>query len=134
MAIEWNDKLSVGNDVIDDDHKHLIKLINAYEMAVSKGNLKLLGPAFESLEKYANEHFEREEKLMSAVFFPHRRDHREKHKKLLKLVHEKHQEVETSEDIDVSSLSAFLRSWLIDHVLKEDMQFKPYVVGDRKDY
>lgn len=106
MSIEWNDKLSVGNDLIDEDHQHLIKLINAYEMAVSQDNLKVLGLAFESLEKYANEHFEREEKLMAAVYYPQRRDHAAKHKELLKMVQEKHNEVEQGE-IDVPALSAF---------------------------
>jgi len=133
MAIEWNDKLSVGNEFIDDDHKHLIKLINAYEMAISTGNLKLLGPAFEALERYANEHFQREENLMEAVFFPGLREHRDKHKLLLKGVQEKHKEVQKGGDIDLAVLSAFLRSWLIDHVVKEDMQYKPHVIGKRTD-
>ena len=131
MAIEWNEKLSVGNDQIDSDHKHLIKLINAYELAVSTNNIKILGHAFASLEDYANEHFGREEKIMEAVHYPNRRPHRDAHKQLLKSVQEKHKEIEDSADIDVDGLSKFLRTWLIDHVIKEDMQIKPYLMGGR---
>jgi hemerythrin len=134
MTIDWNDKLAIGNETIDDDHKHLIQLINAYELAVSKNNLKVLGLAFASLEDYANEHFSREEKIMEAVHYPHRRSHREEHKKLLQDVHKKHEElVKGSESVDVEGLSAFLRNWLIGHVIKEDMQLKPFVMGGRKD-
>ena len=131
MTIEWNDKLSVGNETIDDDHKHLIKLINAYERAVSQNNIKILGLAFGSLEDYAVAHFEREEKIMDAVHFPKRRPHREVHKQLLETVKKKHEAIEQGESIDIDELSAFLRSWLVDHVIKEDMQMKSYLMGGR---
>lgn len=133
MTIEWNDKLSVGNDQIDEDHKHLIKLINAYELAVSKNNLKILGHAFASLESYAHEHFEREERIMDAVHYPNRRSHREEHKRLLQVVEKKHTQIEASQKVDIDELSQFLRSWLLDHVIKEDMQIKSYLMGGRND-
>ncbi|WP_170826921.1 bacteriohemerythrin [Magnetovibrio blakemorei] len=131
MTIEWNDKLSVGNEAIDEDHKHLVKLINAYEKAVSENNLKVLGLAFTALEKYAHEHFEREEKIQQAVHYPHRNSHREAHKALLQAVEAKHKQIENHEKINIEELSSFLRSWLIDHVVKEDMKLKPYLTGGR---
>ena len=131
MTIEWNEKLAIGNADIDADHQHLIKLINAYERAVASENLKLLGPAFQSLEDYAIEHFEREERLMNAVHYPNRRPHRMAHQELLKLVRKKHEEISSGAKVDIDKLSKFLRDWLIDHVVREDMQLKPYVMGGR---
>lgn len=133
MPIEWNDKLSVGNEQIDEDHKHLIKLINAYEKAVASQNYKMLGPAFASLEAYANEHFEREERIMEAVHFPGRRPHRDVHKNLLRTVKKKHAEIESNADVNIDKLTDFLREWLLGHVIKEDMQLKPYLSGGRSD-
>ncbi len=131
MTIEWNDKLSVGNETIDDDHKHLIKLINAYELAVSQKNIKILRYAFGSLADYALAHFEREEKIMDAIHYPNRRPHREVHKRLLETVKKKHEEIVQATHLNIDDLSAFLRSWLIDHVIKEDMQIKSYLMGGR---
>ncbi len=133
MAIEWTDKLSIGNEMIDNDHKHLIKLINAYEMVISQKKFEMLAPAFDSLETYANEHFVREEMLMDAVHYPHRRSHRDAHNELLKSVREKHRDIDAHKNIDIDELSEFLRAWLLDHVIKEDMQLKPYLVGGRDD-
>jgi len=31
MGLQWRDQLSVGNDLIDTDHKYLIDLINRAE-------------------------------------------------------------------------------------------------------
>ena len=131
--IEWTDKLSVGNEAIDNDHKHLIKLINAYARVVGNKNYDLLGPAFDSLEEYANEHFIREETLMEAVHYPHRASHRDAHNELLKSVREMHQQIDEHKNVHVDELSAFLHDWLIEHVVKEDMQLKPYVTGGRHD-
>jgi len=40
MPIKWREQLAVGNAVIDEDHKELIKLINEYEEAVANKDLK----------------------------------------------------------------------------------------------
>jgi len=133
MSIKWREQLAVGNAVIDDDHKELIKLINEYEEAVAKKDLKILDHAFEGLEKYTHEHFEREENLMSAIHFPERRRHQDVHRQLLYTVREKHDQIREHKNINIAELSEFLRAWLVEHVLKEDMKFKPYLMGHRTD-
>ena len=129
MTIAWDAKLAIGDESIDNDHKQLISLINAYENAVAKKDIRLLDEAFAGLEVYAREHFEREEKLMEAVFFPQRRPHKESHQALLWAVQDKHKQVRLHQNINLKELSEFLRHWLIDHVLKEDMQLKTYLAG-----
>lgn len=133
MSIHWNDKLSVGNDLIDADHKRLIELINKYEEAVSKKNINILDHAFQGLEDYTNEHFEREEGIMEAVHYPGRRIHADAHRDLIQQVQDKHAQIRQHKNIDIKELSEFLRSWLVDHVLKEDMKIKEYLMGGRHD-
>jgi len=36
MALVWRDQLSVGNNVIDSDHKHLIEIINKVEQSLQE--------------------------------------------------------------------------------------------------
>ena len=35
MSLEWREQLSVGNNVIDADHKHLIGIINQVEKCLT---------------------------------------------------------------------------------------------------
>jgi len=68
---------------------------------------------------------------MSAVHFPERRQHRDVHQKLLYSVREKHGQIREHKNINIAELSEFLRTWLVDHVLKEDMKLRPYLTGHR---
>ncbi len=131
MTIQWRDSLSVGNDFIDEDHKHLLVLINQYEIAVQQKNPGILEDAFNGLVEYAHSHFEREQNLMEAVHFPERRSHAEVHTKLLETMDDFHKNLKTKNSVDIGKVSKFLHDWIIDHVLNEDMKLKPYVKGER---
>jgi len=131
MSIEWRDSLSVGNDYIDEDHKHLIVLINQYEIAVQQRNLPILENAFEGLVEYAHSHFEREQNLMDAVHYPNRRGHAELHTKLIDTMDDYHKGLKKEKSVDIKKVSKFLHDWIIDHVVNEDMKLRPYVKGER---
>lgn len=135
MALFWNAKLAVGDESIDKDHKYLILLINTVELVLSKPDArKYIIEAFDALEAYAREHFEREEKIQLAISFKHQDEHRLAHKALLKSLSDLRGEVEVSLLSDLSSdtinpaeierIAAFLRSWLIKHVVAEDFKMR----------
>ncbi len=131
MPIEWRDSLSVGNDFIDEDHKHLLVLINQYEIAVQQQNVPILENAFEGLVDYAHSHFEREQKLMEAVHYPERRAHADLHTKLIDTMDDFHKGLIKENTVDIKKVSKFLHDWIIDHVVNEDMKLRPYVKGQR---
>ena len=126
--------MSVGDAVIDEDHQHLIDLVNKYEAAVEHKSPQALAMAFDGLVRYAQTHFEREEKIMEAVHFPDRRTHADHHKDLLSRMEAFHKELEVHRRFDLKKTTTFLHDWLIDHVLNEDMRLKPYLKGERKDW
>ena len=35
MSIAWRDDMSVGNEIIDNDHKYLISVLNTIEAAIN---------------------------------------------------------------------------------------------------
>ncbi len=133
MALLWRNTMSVCNDAIDHDHRYLVCYLNTVELALqTPENRDLLVESLTQLYNYAYEHFMREEIIQAKIKYPDIQMHKNEHKRLLEeLLDLKNsiksklstQEIESRFD----ELITFLRHWLIDHVLKEDMQLKPYL-------
>ena len=83
---EWNESLSVGIELIDEQHKMLIKRLNDVAEAIEKSQ----GPAqivktLDFLIDYTHFHFSTEEKHMKANNYPGIKEHLDKHEDLKKL-------------------------------------------------
>ncbi len=128
-AINWDEGLSVNMRIIDNDHKHIIALMNELDAALVANDCSTALPGiFEKLLEYVFTHFKREEEYMLQVKFPGLERHRLLHDKLTsRLVQLKNQM--DSQDTGVLSLelSEFLRNWLLDHIAMEDLQIRPYL-------
>jgi len=124
--IVWHDSFSVGVTVLDEHHRHLAWLINRLAdctggAAHSERVVDVIG----ELVQYAMYHFEHEEKLMAAHDFPRLDKHRGEHTQFCEVI------TETSFGatlgiIDISHLVEYLIRWWKNHILYEDMQFKPF--------
>ncbi|MFP4209006.1 MAG: bacteriohemerythrin [Wenzhouxiangella sp.] len=130
MPIQWRRQMSVGNLIIDLDHRYLLSLINQVEYALrhpeEADNLKM---ALDQLSEYAREHFAREEKLQLRIQFRGYMPHRMAHQSLLDRLERISGEILAEQDPErlkqrSSEIVQLLRDWLLDHVLKEDMKMK----------
>lgn len=131
--------MSVGDPVVDADHKHLIELINDFELA-STGtiNHRNVARVLLGLVEYAAEHFGREEELQVFIHYPYHDSHKEGHRQVLRKLKTIVQQY-TALDGDhrdeiMRGLAGFLREWLVDHIIESDLRMKPYVIkmmGDR---
>ena len=129
MALLWREQLSVGNNVIDTDHRYLIDIINRVEQCLITKNRRELAFELENLSKYSLVHFEREEKIALAVGYIRLPKLNESHVALLNRLNQMRAEFDGA-GVEWSSEAAkkfteFLRNWLIDHVIKEDLLMKP---------
>ncbi len=128
MSLVWREQLSVGNDVIDSDHRYLIDIINRVEQGMTTRDLKSLTAALDSLSKYSQAHFAREEKIAKAAGYEQvpglNQSHEALNKQLDQVKTEIGQMQEWSPEV-VEHFANFLRGWLIDHVVKEDLLMKP---------
>ncbi|CAD5366426.1 putative Hemerythrin domain-containing protein [Rubrivivax sp. A210] len=130
MPIQWRPTMSVGNEWIDGDHQQLIFLINTAEMALGPdGDRIALDEALQRLDAYTQEHFAREEQIMKAVCYPRYVEHRASHRSLVERLAALSLQIRASKAgtpsaEEVDQLVGLLRSWLIDHVLKEDLLMK----------
>ncbi len=133
MPIFWRDKMSVNNDMIDRDHKYLVCLINSVELALREPEQRqAINDALQQLRDYTQQHFVNEERLMLSISYPRYSDQKQQHQALTESLEELIMRVEAEEDDDKlreasQELVPFLRKWLLDHVLKEDLLLAPYL-------
>ncbi|MCF8177232.1 MAG: bacteriohemerythrin [Sulfuritalea sp.] len=126
MSLVWREQLSVGNDLIDSDHKHLIDIINQVEECMKTRSRDGLGSAFDRLSRYSKTHFAAEEKIAKSVGYKNASSLHDSHEALLARLDQLHQEIEDDwTDPSMEHFTELLRSWLIDHVIKEDLLMKP---------
>jgi len=130
VSIEWNDSLSVGVDLIDEQHKSLITKIKDLSDAVEKhqGTDKIASTLSFMIE-YTNFHFSTEEKHMKAHDYPYRKEHMAQHveffEMLEKMVDDFKEEGATR--ALSTSINTFLMNWLVDHINSIDTKFGEFL-------
>lgn len=126
MTIEWAAEFETGISEIDDDHRNLVGLVNLLETAVAEGRADL-GPEIAMLRTYVSHHFAHEEALFTnAPGYP--AEARAAHLAQHQAFGEEVQRMAASHradplSVDPQALHAFLRDWLVNHILKTDKEF-----------
>lgn len=130
--LQWMERMSVNVDVLDDDHKKLIDLINRTHALVERGGDRdQLSAILKELINYTEYHFRREEDMMQAVDYPDFESHRNVHSLLVAKVREYEKQLHNNFDsFDPMILLEFLSRWLMKHILHEDRKYKPYLSGE----
>jgi hemerythrin len=123
--VEWRKAMSVGVPDIDDDHRYLIELINAFEQAKTDDEIDRI---LNELIDYTIYHFAREERYQQASLFPFREAHRKSHERLIakvKGLSGRRAAAGVDRSGIAGELSALFREWLVEHIIKEDLLMKP---------
>lgn len=125
--IEWSDKFSVGISLLDEQHKRLIDMINRL---IEFHNITSLSESIietlRSMTTYARTHFEDEEKIMIDYSYPDYTSHKKQHEEFKKQVASFYSSTPISVDALNTNVVEYLKSWLIYHILKEDMKYKRF--------
>lgn len=128
MTLLWRSQFSVGNDLIDSDHQYLLEIINRAEVCLKATNAGALTSVLDELATYGLSHFEREELVAKAVGYPKADQLHESHTALVAHLTKFREGVGSSwTQAQRDGFIAFLRDWLIQHVIKEDMCMKPWL-------
>jgi hemerythrin len=134
--IQWEDSLSVGIDLIDNQHKQWIEYFNnTAEAVASQKNRTQISKTLGFLMDYTETHFSTEEKFMSLNSYPGLQEHKTKHDELqatlaslVKNFEEEGITAALTKDIDT-----FLGNWLIQHIREVDMKFGAFVSENKID-
>ena len=118
---------TVGDKLIDDQHDHIFRLVNALECAGSAGvGARTADLLLVHLSAYLQSHFRCEERLMAERGYPKLRTHARQHAEcsqrladLLVLVN--------SNVMDPADCAPFVRDWLHNHLLGSDCHFAQWL-------
>lgn len=128
MPIQWRDQFSVCNDMIDTDHQYLLEIINKAEASLKANQWAKLPVLLDELAHYGQLHFQREEQLARAIGYPQSDQLHVSHDALLVKLQEVRAGLGDSwSQAAINHFTAFLRDWLLNHVIKEDMLMKPWL-------
>ncbi|MDT4288340.1 bacteriohemerythrin [Methylomonas sp. MO1] len=121
--LTWNDQLLVGIDSVDNQHRHLVGLINRLDELNALGaDLQTVIDTVKQLLDYSVYHFQHEEQLMADVNFNPRllAEHRQQHQDFIDKVQQVQIEAQTDISVISKDLLDFLVDWLCHHILKTD--------------
>jgi len=129
----WNESFSTGIPQIDEQHKHLVHLINVLASSIaSKAGMPALDKIFSKLSEYAVYHFKTEESIWheylqgDALETSHNLVHESFISQVLRL---KEAEGAKSQNEVVENLLSFLTNWLAFHILDSDKRMAMVVVA-----
>lgn len=131
--LRWDAKYLVGQERIDREHQYLFEVINEFYDAFmedhDRGRVLLL---MNRLVDYAQRHFTNEEALMRQANFPDIDAHAAHHEKLFEKVFELNAKFQDRSVNPTQATVQFLRTWLGDHIVHEDLVFGAHVANLQK--
>lgn len=84
MPIIWQEKMSISNKCIDDEHKYLFCLINSVEIALKlESGDQYIKMLLDQLEQYTRDHFRHEEEIQVKIKYPYYLQHKLEHQQIL---------------------------------------------------
>jgi len=128
--IKWRDSYSVNNEEIDQEHMKLVELINEMFCVVrDRKGVNSINNAMDDIIHYTEIHFADEEAILAKIKFPSLEEHQLKHRELIEQVTEFKQRLNTEGEGIRPDFYKFLRGWLINHILEEDMKYSEYITA-----
>ncbi|MDD5299993.1 MAG: hemerythrin domain-containing protein [Gallionella sp.] len=137
MGSAWKNQWSVGNAIIDSEHRNLLGMAYNIESMIKTESLSAIAHELEQFEYWLCDHFENEEEIARAVDFDFTNNGLA-HQNLLEEFHRMTDELMSYGNMLPGSTakrySHFLDEWLVVHILKEDMLMKPMLQAHAYDF
>lgn len=128
--ITWDDSLDVGVTAFNEDHRHLVGLVNELHAGVVSGiGISQMTYVLDGLVDYTRIHFKREEDLMTKHEYPGLKGHRKEHYDLMVQVSEFQGRLKEGKASFTIELLSFLRDWLTNHIKGTDMAYSDFFLG-----
>ncbi len=120
--LEWNQKLSVGVESIDLQHRYLLDLINRLSIELEGHDSAYQARLIDELGSYARQHFTAEENFMYKLGYPGLEDHCKIHQDLLEKLHGQIG-LYLMDMLDAEEIVKYVSAWAVRHVLTDDKKF-----------
>ncbi len=130
MAMGWTEDLSVGVDLIDQQHKIWFEKANQLFDAGKNGKAKeFIAQMLDFLDKYTKMHFRDEEKYMLSIHYPEYETQKKLHTNFIaELAKLKDEYARSGGNIAVIiNANQMVINWLIQHISTQDKKIGQYV-------
>lgn len=125
--IIWSSDLETGNEMIDNDHKGIIKLYNQVVNIVEKKQFdKNLVKVLTELTHYSVKHFKNEEDWMLEMNYPDFEEHQMEHKDFVYKIVMFNMSFDDSNEQMFKDILTFLKDWISNHVVSLDKEIVKY--------
>jgi hemerythrin len=130
MAYVWDKDLETGHELIDNQHKQLVRAVNDLQVANASGKAaEEIERTIDFLLGYTVKHFHDEEALQIEYGYPdyyeHVSYHREFKGQVAQLAGRLQEEGPTRELVD--EISQHIGDWLLHHIKSDDLKMATYV-------
>ena len=133
--VTWDEKYSVGIELINGQHHELIVLTNQLYNACFENDDKLhtaFKKAMSSLVGYVRFHFEAELKILNAVNYPDYLKHKKMHEDLVRDILEAVKDYNEGKKFVPNNLVRTLKDWIFSHIAVYDKMYSIYVMNQIK--
>lgn len=126
--LDWKDNYSVGINIIDVQHMHLVQIINELHDALKESqNKEIINQILQNLVNFVHFHFKTEEELMVKEDFGEYTIHRYEHEKLTDEMKRLHNDYITGNIRISHQLMNFFKDWLMDHIVAKDKKLAVFL-------
>jgi hemerythrin len=129
-TVDWDSRYTVGIQLLDDQHKELLKLINTcYLGCLSEDEAvkKHLMVNIHGLINYIRYHFSTEEQLLERIKYPDGAAHKRQHNEFIQEIVERLKDIERDQIISTKAFVRYIRDWMVTHITLIDKKYATYI-------
>ncbi len=131
--IYWIPSFNTNIDIIDQQHRMLVDLVNQLNEAHQTGkDRQILLKLIEKLGVYAATHFAREEDLFEAHGYPNADEHLQEHDYFEDMLFQFEDEFKAGKQDLTFNVLMFLSDWLVNHINGSDKDYIPFLTTNKK--
>lgn len=126
--LDWDEKLCVGHEIIDGQHRQLVRLINELAEAAERGaGRREVGQLIRAFCDYSAEHFIAEQSLMDSQDYPEYFQQVEAHEECTAQALEHYRQYINGGNVTAQDFLAFVTAWFEEHTLGVDQTLREYL-------
>ncbi len=127
MYLQWDNKYSVGVELMDSQHIKLIGMINDLHAGIkAKKSKEALGRVIGDLVDYTVTHFSEEERIMLKSGYPDYDSHVKKHNDFVNQVRDFKANYAAGKIVMTVTMMGFLFDWLMNHIYTVDKKYSEH--------
>lgn len=122
---EWEPEMSVQLELLDDQHKVLLQILNdAFEASRVHDETRVF-ELIDRMVEYTEKHFSDEEEILEETCYPDTENHKALHEHFTNQVRELHKK--KYEHVNLMSIFKLLSDWLTRHIMDVDKKYVQHV-------